>query len=426
MKNLQDIMQLIEEEDVEFVRLQFTDALGNLKNVAVTPGQMERVVENRFSVEGAALFDHEFDFEKRLYLIPDLDTFVILPWRPQRGRVAKLICDVCYEDGTPCELSPRTILKNEISKALKDGYTFNVNPDCEFFLFHTDDNGNPTTVTHEKAGYLEVGPNDFGENARRDMVLTLEEMGFEVESSHHAFAAAQHEIDFVSGSALEAADDFMTFKFAVRSIAKRFGLYATFMPKPVTNAYGSGLHLNFTMQKDGVDAFNNNENGEMSEELKYFIGGIIAHGAAICAITNPIVNSYKRITSGFGAPGRINWSTNEECAFVKIHNNFGKKIFELRIPDTAANPYLAIAVCIAAGMDGIRNKIEPSVEMDSNSVKVPGTLNEAIKLMMLDDVIRECLGEEFSKIYKSIKKSEWKSYMAEVSNWEIDKYLIKM
>jgi len=419
-------MQLIEEEDVEFIRLQFTDVLGNLKNIAVTPGQMQKVFENRFSFEGAAIFDHLYDYDGQLYLKPDLDTFVILPWRPQRGRVAKLICDVCYEDGTLCEYSPRTILKRVIEDAEKEGYTFTINPECEFFLFHTDDNGNPTTVTHERAGYLQVGPNDFGENARRDMVLTLEEMGFEIESSHHAHAPAQHEISFAAETSLAAADAFMTFKFAVRSIAKRHGLYATFMPKPVTNVNGSGLHLNFTMQKDGKELFNDDENGQMSEELRYFMGGLMHHGTGLCGITNPIVNSYKRITSGFGAPGRINWSSKIESSFIRIHNCFGQKKLELRISDTAANPYLAIAAGIAAGVDGIRNKIEAPIENNPDSVKVPGTLNEAIKLMMMDDVVRSVLGDDLAKIYKSIKKSEWKSYMAEVSNWEIDKYLIRM
>lgn len=426
MKNMQDIMQLIEEEDVEFIRLQFTDVWGNLKNIAVTPGQMIRVFENKFSFEAASLFDYEYDLEGQLYLKPDPDTFVILPWRPQRGRVGKLICDVCYADGTLCEFSPRTILKNAIAKAEKLGYTFMVNPECEFFLFHTDDNGNPTTVTHERAGYMEVGPNDFGENARRDMVLTLEEMGFEVQSSHHAHAPAQHEIDFTAGTSLETADAFMTFKFAVRSIAKRFGLYATFMPKPVTGVYGSGLHLNFKMLKDGKELFNDKDNGDMSDELMYFMGGLIAHGAGMCAVTNPIVNSYKRITSGFCAPGRINWSTKGETAFVRIHDDFGEKSIELRSPDTSANPYLAIAACIYAGLDGIENKINPPMENDPDSDKVPGTLNEASKQMMLDEVLRSSFGEEFSKIYRSVQKKEWKNYMAEVSNWEINRYLIKM
>jgi glutamine synthetase len=297
MRSREEFYQLIEDEDIEFIRLQFTDVFGNLKNIAVTPGQLSRVLDNKYSFEGPALFDNMYDYANDLYLKPDLDTFVILPWRPQQGKVGKIICDVVNSDGSPCELSPRTILKNIVEEAAKVGYEFNINPECEFFLFHTDDNGNPTTVSHEKAGYLDVGPVDFGENARRDMVLTLEEMGFEIESSHHEQAPAQHEIDFAEGESLATADAVMTFKFAVRSIAKRFGLYATFMPKPRTDEAGSGMHLKFTLLKDGKNVFDCKEG--MSDMASYFIGGIMEHAQAMCAITNPIVNSYKRIFNIF-------------------------------------------------------------------------------------------------------------------------------
>ena len=218
--NKQEILELIEEEDVEFIRLQFVDAFGNLKNLAVTPDRFERVIDNKYQFDGSAFFDGQYDYNEDLYLRPDLDTFVILPWRPQQGRVGKFICDVCYEDGTEHEMSPRTILKNVVTKAKEQGYTIVVNPECEFFLFHTDDNGNPTTITHERAGYLDVGPIDFGENARRDMVLMLQDMGFNIEASHHEKAPAQHEISFSEGEAMETADAIMTFKFAIRSIAK--------------------------------------------------------------------------------------------------------------------------------------------------------------------------------------------------------------
>ena len=255
MKTRSDILRLIEEEDVEFIRLQFTDVFGNLKNIAVTLGQIDRVLGNQFSIEGSALFDELYDPGMNLYLHPVLDSFVILPWRPQQGKVGKFICDVCYRNGELFEMSPRTILKKVLDQAAGEGYAFIVDPECEFFLFHTDDNGTPTTITHEKAGYLDVGPLDLGENARRDMVLTLEQMGFDIESSHHEKGPAQHEIDFTQGEALETADSLMTFKFAIRSIAKRFGLYATFMPKPRTDVTGSGMHLNLSLYKDGKNLF---------------------------------------------------------------------------------------------------------------------------------------------------------------------------
>ena len=291
MNTKKDIMKMIEEEDVEFIRLQFTDVWGNLKNIAVTPGQMKKVMDNMYSFESSALFNDIYEYNEEIFLHPDLDTFVILPWRPQQAKVGKLTCDICYADGKLCDKSPRTILKKMVKEAKDKGYTFIVSPECEFFLFHTDENGNPTTMTHEKAGYLDVGPVDFGENARREMVLTLEEMGFEIESSHHEKAPAQHEIDLAQAGSLETADAVMTFKFAVRSIAKRFGLYATFMPKPRTDVAGSGMHLNFSVYKDGVNIFDD-KNDEVSDDAKYFIGGIMAHAEAMCAVTNPTASRW--------------------------------------------------------------------------------------------------------------------------------------
>lgn len=423
MRTKNDILRIIEDEDIEFIRLQFTDVLGNLKNIAVTPAQMERVMNNTFSLDGSALFDNLYNYSDELYLQPDLDTFVILPWRPQQGKVGKLICDVVREDGSLCQMSPRTILKKVIEDAKKERYSFHINPECEFFLFHTDDNGNPTTVSHDKAGYLDVGPADMGENARRDMVLTLEEMGFEVESSYHEKAPAQHEIDFTEGESLDIADAIMTFKFAVRSIAKRFGLYATFMPKPTIDQAGSGMHLKFSMFKDGRNVFNGVD--EISDEAQYFIGGIMSHAQGLCAITNPIVNSYKRLSSGFLAPSSISWSTQGENSLVKYCNRFGEAKIELRFPDTAANPYLALALCIAAGMDGVKNKLTyPQCEQTTSILS--GNLNEAIHYMLSDELICRVLGDDLVKIYADIKEREWNEYMMQVSDWEVRKYLMKM
>ena len=425
MRTKREIMDIIEEEDVEFIRLQFTDVLGNLKNIAITPEQLQKVEDNLYDFDSAAVFDDLYDPEEELYLKPDFDSFVILPWRPQQGKVGKFICDICYKDGTAYEISPRTILRNVLLKASEEGYSFNVDPECEFFLFHTDDNGCPTTVTHEKAGYLDVGPVDFGENARRDMVLTLEDMGFEIESSHHEKSAAQHEIDFAQDEALATADNLMTFKFAVRSIAKRFGLYATFMPKPKTDVAGSGLHLNISMHKDGKNLFYS-EDGKPSETAAYFMGGIMKHAKALCAITNPLVNSYKRLMSGYGAPRKIDWSTKGEKTLLKYHMNSNDSKVELRFPDPAANPYLAIAVSIAAGLDGIRNHTEPGKKNNPECDSLPGTLKEAIAKFCKDPLMEEVLGKELLKVYKNIKYDEWSEYMLQVSDWEVSKYLIKM
>ena len=425
MRTKREIMDIIEEEDVEFILLQFTDVLGNLKNIAITPEQLQKVEDNLYDFDSAAVFDDLYDPEEELYLKPDFDSFVILPWRPQQGKVGKFICDICYEDGTTYDMSPRTILKNVLLKASEEGYSFNVDPECEFFLFHTDDNGCPTTVTHEKAGYLDVGPVDFGENARRDMVLTLEDMGFEIESSHHEKSAAQHEIDFAQDEALATADNLMTFKFAVRSIAKRFGLYATFMPKPKTDVAGSGLHLNISMYKDGKNLFYS-EDGKPSETAAYFMGGIMKHAKALCAITNPLVNSYKRLMSGYGAPRKIDWSTKGEKTLLKYHMNSNDSKVELRFPDPAANPYLAIAVSIAAGLDGIKNHTESGKKNNPECDNLPGTLKEAIAKFGKDPLMEEVLGKELLKVYKNIKYDEWSEYMLQVSDWEVSKYLIKM
>ncbi|MDD6327724.1 MAG: glutamine synthetase family protein [Eubacteriales bacterium] len=422
MKTREDILQMIEEEDVEFIRLQFVDAFGNLKNIAVTPGQLDRAINNEYSVYGSALFDEQYVYEEELYLHPDLDSFVILPWRPQQGKVGKFICDICKEDGILLELSPRTILKKILKKGQELGYTSMVDAECEFFLFHTDENGIPTIVTHERAGYMDVGPVDLGENARRDMVLNLEEMGFEIESSHHEKAPAQHEIDFRQGEGLKTADALTTFKFAVRSIAKRFGLYATFMPKPKTDVAGSGMHLNFSLYKDGKNVFDNRQ------DAKYFIGGIMKHAGELCAITNPIVNSYKRILSGFEAPGEINWSTKGENALVKLKRTFGETKVELRFPDPSANPYLALAVCLAAGLQGIMEKIDPDAILadGEGAKKLPENLKDAVEILNESTFMREILGDEFVDIYVTVKRKEWKEYMLQVCDWEVDRYLIKM
>ena len=425
MKTREQIMQLIEDEDVEFIRLQFTDMFGNLKNIAITPGQLEKIQDCKYPFESSAVFDDLYDPEENLFLVPDLDSFTILPWRPQQGKVAKFICDVIKQDGTPYTLSPRTILKNVLEDAKKEGYTFVVDPECEFFLFHTDDNGTPTTITHEKAGYLDVGPLDLGENARREMVLTLEDMGFEIESSHHEKASAQHDIDYTQAEALDTADALMSFKFAIRSTAKRFGLYATFMPKPRTDLPGSGMHLHISMYKNGENLFDDDD-GEASAMAGFFMGGVMEHARALCAITNPVVNSYKRILTGYHAPKEVYWAKKGEKALLKYHNNGADTKVELRFPDPSANPYLAIAVCIAAGMDGIHKQISPGEANCQSGRYLPGNLKDALDCMKQDNLMKATLGEEFVKLYTAIKYQEWNEYMLQVSDWEVDRYLAKM
>ena len=435
-----DIMQMVEEEDVEFIRLQFTDIFGNMKNVAITSSQLEKALDNRCMFDGSSIAGFVQIEESDLYLHPDLDTFATFPWRPQQGKVARIICDLYRPEGTPFEGDPRYILRKVVQEAQDMGYVFDVGPECEFFMFNTDDNGCPTTISNEKAGYFEMGPNDLGENARRDMVLTLEDMGFEIEASHHEAAPGQHEIDFKYEPALHAADNIMTFKLAVKTIAKRHGMHATFMPKPKAEYNGSGMHINMSLSKDGKNIFADMDDElGLSKEAYYFIGGIMKHVYSMTAIMNPLVNSYKRLVSGFEAPIYIAWSVKNRSPLIRIPSVRGNGMrVELRSPDSAANPYLTLALCLAAGLDGIRNKIMPPENIQQNifhmteeekeALKIqslPSNLSDAVDAMKKDDFIRSVLGDHITSAYVEAKKKEWDTYCRAVSEWEIKEYLGK-
>ena len=429
----EEILQMVEEEDVEFIRLQFTDMFGAIKNIAVTARELPRALDNRCMINGEQIAGMDMEKGSDLYLSPILDTFAILPWRPQQGKVARMICDLYFPDGTPYKNSPRYILENVAGKAQEEGYTCYIDPECEFFLFHTDDNGNPTTVTHEQAGYLDISPLDLGENARRDMVLTLEDMGMEVESSHHEAAPAQHEIDFRYGEIRKIADCITTFKMAVRIVAKRHGLHATFMPKPKTEANGSGMHIQFSLIKNGENVFECSDRpGELSEDAYYFIGGLLAHSKEMALITNPLVNSYKRLVPGYDAPTELTWTENNQNSLVRIPVTRGEGIrVELRSPDASANPYVVLAVCLAAGLDGIKNKITPTkssnlAAQDQQAEHLPETLKEAIDYFESSSWVKEVLGEEFCRQYVAAKKNEWLRYTRQVTDWEIAEYLYRL
>ena len=435
-----EIMRLVEEEDVEFIRLQFTDIFGSLKNMAVTASQLEKALDGRFMFDGSAIEGFSSIEDSDLYLRPDPDTLEIFPWRPQQGKVARLICDITRPDGTPFEGDSRYILKQALAEAAAMGYTFQVGPECEFFLFHMDDEARPTTISHEQAGYFDVSPLDLGENARRDMVLTLEEMGFVVESSHHEASPAQHEIDFEAAEALTAADNIQTFKLAVKTIAKRHGLYATFMPKPRVGINGSGMHINMALLKDGKNIFQDteDENG-LSREAYSFIGGILEHIRAITAITNPLINSYKRLVPGYEAPTYIAWSRASRSPLIRVPSPRGEETrIELRSPDPAANPYLALAVCLRAGLDGIREGTVPPKSVDGDIFamtederrrmgirRLPATLTEAIEELEKDALIRNTLGEHAADKCIAEKKEEWNRYRSQVTDWEINEYLYR-
>ena len=429
----EEILQMVEEEDVEFIRLQFTDMFGAIKNIAVTARELPRALNNQCIINAEQIAGMDPEKGSDLYLRPIPDTFAILPWRPQQGKVARMICDLYCPDGTPYKNSQRYILERVAKEAEQEGYTCYIDPECEFFLFHTDDNGMPTTVTHEKAGYLDMSPLDLGENARRDMVLTLEDMGMEVESSHHEAAPAQHEIDFSYGEVRDIADCIMTFKMAVRIVAKRHGLHATFMPKPKTEANGSGMHIQFSLIKNGENVFECADRpGELSEDAYYFIGGLLAHSKEMALITNPLVNSYKRLVPGYDAPTELTWTENNQNSLVRIPVTRGEGIrVELRSPDASANPYVVLAVCLAAGLDGIKNKITPTkssnlAAQDQQAEHLPETLKEAIDYFESSSWVKEVLGEEFCRQYVVAKKNEWLRYTRQVTDWEIAEYLYRL
>ncbi len=438
----QDIIRMVEEEDVEFIRLQFTDMFGMLKNVAITAGQLPKALDNKCVFDGSAIEGFVRVEETDMYLYPDLDTFEIFPWRPQHGKVARLICDVYNPDGTPFEGDPRYVFKRVLKEAEDMGFYFNVGPECEFFLFNNDEEGRPTTETHEMAGYFDIGPVDLAENVRRDIVLNLEEMGFEIESSHHEIAPAQHEIDFQYVKGLKAADNILTLKMAVKTIAKRHGLHATFMPKPKAGVNGSGMHINMSLEdKLGKNLFYDPEDELGLSKVAYqFIAGILKHIKAMTLLTNPLINSYKRLIPGYDAPVYIAWSTvTNRGQLIRIPSSRGSSTrVELRSPDSTMNPYLALAACLASGLEGIRNNIDPPkpisrnvYEMSESELRkngidnLPETLGEAIEEFEKDEFLKDLLGPHIYTKYLEAKKDEWNEFRSQVTDWEIGQYLYK-
>ena len=405
----EDIIRIVREEEIEFVRLQFTDIFGMLKNVAITASQIEKAVSNQCMFDGSSIEGFVRIDESDQYLYPDLKSFRVFPWRPSHGKVARLICDVYNTDGTPFVGDPRYVLKRVIQKANDMGYDrFNVGPEAEFFLFKTDEEGKPTTQTNDEAGYFDLGPLDHGESTRREICMALEQMDFEIEASHHECAQGQHEIDFKYAEALHAADNIMTFKLAVKTLAQRNGLHATFMPKPIF------------------------------KEAYSFIAGLLHHVRGMAAVTNPLVNSYKRLVPGYEAPCYLAWSASNRSALIRIPASRGQGTrVELRSPDPSCNPYLAFAVCLAAGLDGIEKGMTPPAEITENIYamdaaarkahgieSLPGSLEEALRALEADQLILDTLGEHVAANYLTGKWREWDEYRTRVSSWEREKYII--
>ncbi len=435
----EDIVRIVREENVRFIRLQFTDIFGAFKNIAITASQLEKALDNKCMFDGSSIEGFVRIEESDMYLYPDLDTFLIFPWYDDTNKVARLICDVYKPDGTPFEGDPRGLLKKVLREAQAMGFSgFNVGPECEFFLFNNDEDGHPTTRTQDRGAYFELGPTDLGEHARRDMCLTLEEMGFEIEASHHEVANGQHEIDFKYDDALSAADNIMTFKLAVKTIAHQHNMYATFMPKPIFGRAGSGMHVNMSLMKGDQNAFFDPD-GELglSETAYSFIAGLLGHIRGMTAVTNPLVNSYKRLVSGYEAPVYIAWSASNRSPLIRVPASRGMGTrLELRSPDPSANPYLTLALCLAAGLDGIRRGLKPPCSTDGNIFELtedereergieslPSNLKEAVRAMKKDELVRETLGGHIFGKYVEHKSEEWNEYKIRVTQWEIDRYL---
>lgn len=435
----EDIKRIVQEENVKYIRLQFTDILGTIKNVEIPVSQLEKALDNKMMFDGSSIEGFVRIEESDMNLYPDLDTFVVFPWTSEKGKVARFICDIYNPDGTPFDGDPRANLKRMLKEMEDLGFSdFNVGPEPEFFLFKLDEKGEPTLELNDKGGYFDLAPTDLGENCRRDIVLELEEMGFEIEASHHEVAPGQHEIDFKYANAITACDDIQTFKLVVKTIARKHGLHATFMPKPLFGVNGSGMHCNLSLFQNGENAFYDaNGDLELSDNARHFIAGIIKHATAFTAVTNPTVNSYKRLVPGYEAPCYVAWSARNRSPLIRIPASRGISTrVEVRSVDPAANPYLAMAVLLQAGLDGIKNKLEAPKPIDRNIyvmnkeervaagiADLPATLYAALEELKSNEVIQAALGEHLLEHFIEAKEIEWDMFRTQVHPWERDQYL---
>ena len=433
MYSQEQVLKIVQEKNVEFLRLQFTDISGIVKNVAIPVTQIGKALKSGISFDGSSIEGFARIQESDMVLQPDLSTFSLLPWRTKDGsNEARLICDVHLPNGKPFEGDPRHVLRQQLEKAQEMGFSMNVGPELEFFLFEKQ-NGGSATIPHDFGGYFDLGPVDLAEDVRREIVRALTQMGFTIEASHHEVAKGQHEIDFVYDDALKNADKVVTFKYVTKTIAMREGLRATFMPKPIYGAAGTGMHANISLFRGGENAFFDSETKTgISDLARFFIGGLIEHACAITAIANPLINSYKRLVSGFEAPVYITWSGPNRSSLIRIPAGRGLSTrMEFRSPDPTCNPYLTFAVILAAGMDGIKRGIDPGEPVDLNvyhlspaerkamGIKtLPANLKEALDYLEADSVVRGALGEHVFENIMRLGLLEWEAYNTYVHPWE--------
>jgi glutamine synthetase len=432
------VLELADRLGVKFLRLQFTDIFGVLKNVEVPDKQFQAALDGQIMFDGSSIEGFARIEESDMYLRPDLETFRVFPWTHGAGeKVARVICDIHNPDGTPFVGCPRQTLKRVIARAADRGFEMMAGPEAEFFLFQTRE-AEATTETHDAGGYFDLTPVDQGEEVRREIVLALERMGFEVEAAHHEVAPGQHEIDFRYDRVLNTADNISTFRFVVKNVARQHGLHATFMPKPVFGINGSGMHTHQSLHAGGRNAFfDERAPWQLSEVCLHYIGGLLRHARGMCAVTNPLVNSYKRLVPGYEAPTNIAWSEKNRSPLVRVPAARGDATrVELRMPDPSCNPYLALAVMLSAGLDGIQAHLDPGPPINKNIFRMshrerrhlridelPANLSEALDALEKDDLVRETLGEHIYEHFVEAKRAEWNEYIAQVSPWERARYL---
>jgi glutamine synthetase len=439
----QAVLDEIEEEDVGFLRLQFTDILGTVKNVAVPADQAEKAFTDGIYFDGSSIEGFVRIQESDMRLIPDPSTFAVLPWRKREdGASARMICDVYNTStGEPFEGDPRNVLQRAIDRAEEMGYEINFAPEPEFFLFEEDEDGRATTDTADQGGYFDLAPKDLASDVRRDIIYGLEEMGFEIEASHHEVARGQHEINFEYDDALTTADNVATFRTVVRAIAAQHDLHATFMPKPIPKINGSGMHTHMSLFKDGENAFHDEDDEfNLSETAHSYLAGVLEHAPAITAVSNPTVNSYKRLVPGYEAPVYVAWSDRNRSALIRkpAARIPAASRIEARFPDPSCNPYLAFAALIHAGLDGIEKGLEAPDPIRENIYEfddekreeygidtLPSNLGEAVDALEEDDVIMNALGDHIGEKFVEAKTEEFTDYLVDVSEWELDRYLEK-
>lgn len=435
-----DVLEIAKKQKVRVLRLQFTDILGVNKNVEIPASQIEKALEGDMMFDGSSIEGFVRVEESDMLLVPDLSTFQLFPWGDPEARVARVICDIHKPDGAPFEGDPRGVLKRVLAKAESMGFSMNAGMEAEFFMFKPGPDGSATTLTHDVGSYFDLAPADLGEDARRAIVGVLEQMGFEVEAAHHEVAHGQHEIDFRYADALTTADNIATFRFVVKYVAQQFGLIASFMPKPIFGQNGSGMHTHQSLFRAGENAFYDpKREWQLSETALHYIGGLLKHARACTAVTNPLVNSYKRLVPGYEAPINVAWSMHNRSPMLRIPARRGPGTrVEHRAPDPAANPYLALAVMLAAGLDGIETRADYREPVNENIWEMshrerrrlriddlPHDLNEACDELEKDEVIRDALGTHVARHFLAAKRQEWREYITQVSTWELDNYLAK-